>query len=242
MDDETLEEFTRLGTSGVKGDLIKYLDPLFTALRAHFVFDNIAIYKSDKAGGIPDAVYARAVGRGRSKEADASWGEELANQVIASGRIMTIIPPKNSARDRTLMPYRLGLPLELVSGGGALVFVRFGGPEFTAEQLPFAILAASRVAYGFDHLALQESISQLELAQHRAQLQDDFIATISHELHTPLGFIKGYTTSLLRHDTTWDEATQREFLTIIDEETDHLIHLIDRMLDSARLQSGNLPM
>lgn len=242
MDDEILEEFTRLGTSGVKSDLIKYLDPLFTALRAHFVFDNIAIYKSDKAGGIPDAVYARAVGRGRSKEADASWGEELANQVIASGKIMTIIPPESSARDRTLMPYRLGLPLELVSGRGALVFVRFGGPDFTAEQLPLAILAASRVAYGFEHLALQESISQLELAQHRAQLQDDFIATISHELHTPLGFIKGYTTSLLRHDTTWDEATQREFLTIIDEETDHLIHLIDRMLDSARLQTGNLPM
>ncbi len=242
MDDETLEEFTRLGTFGMKGDPIKCFDQFFTALRGRFVFDNIVIYKSYKAGAIPDAVYARAVGRGRSKEADASWGEELANQVIASGKIMTISPPESSARDRTLMPYRLGLPLELISGRGALVFIRFGGPKFTAEQLPFAVLAASRVAYGFEHLALQESISQLELAHHRAQLQDDFIATISHELHTPLGFIKGYTTSLLRQDTTWDDATQREFLTIIDEETDHLIHLIDRMLDSARLQSGNLPM
>ena len=68
------------------------------------------------------------------------------------------------------------------------------------------------------------------------------MATISHELHTPLGFIKGYTTSLLRSDTSWDLATQREFLTIIDEESDHLITLIDHMLDSARLQSGNLMM
>jgi signal transduction histidine kinase len=68
------------------------------------------------------------------------------------------------------------------------------------------------------------------------------MATISHELHTPLGFIKGYTTSLLRSDTTWDKSTQQEFLTIIDEESDHLITLIDRMLDSARLQSGNLSM
>jgi signal transduction histidine kinase len=31
-------------------------------------------------------------------------------------------------------------------------------------------------------------------------------------------------------------------LNIIDEETDHLVSLIDRILDSARLQSGNMPM
>jgi len=31
-------------------------------------------------------------------------------------------------------------------------------------------------------------------------------------------------------------------LTIIDEESDHLIDLIDHILDSARLQSGNMPM
>jgi signal transduction histidine kinase len=61
-------------------------------------------------------------------------------------------------------------------------------------------------------------------------------------LHTPLGFIKGYTTSLLRSDTSWDAETQREFLNIIDEESDHLLALIDRMLDSARLQSGSMPM
>jgi signal transduction histidine kinase len=91
-------------------------------------------------------------------------------------------------------------------------------------------------------VSLAEALSQLDLARHRAQLQDDFIATISHELHTPLGFIKGYTTSLLRTDTTWDAATQREFLTIIDEETDNVIRLIDRMLDSARLKTGSLSM
>jgi len=73
-------------------------------------------------------------------------------------------------------------------------------------------------------------------------LQDDFIATISHELRTPLGFIKGYSTTLLRSDTEWDEPTRREFLTIIDEEADHLTTLIENVLESARLQSNTLPM
>lgn len=241
---ETLEEFSQLAAFIYKGDWIKYLDSLFTGLRARFMFDNLAIYKTDKPGGVAEAVYARAVGRGRSKEADAPWGEEVANQVIASNKIMVSVPPQREENipDRTALPYLLGLPLELSSGPGALVFVRFGGPEYKDEQLPLALLAASWVAFAFERRALQEARTQLDLAQHRAQLQDDFIATISHELHTPLGFIKGYTTSLLRSDTTWDDSTRREFLTIIDEETDQLILLIDRMLDSARLQSGNMPM
>jgi signal transduction histidine kinase len=72
------------------------------------------------------------------------------------------------------------------------------------------------------------------------RLQDDFVSTISHELRTPLGFIKGYSTSLLREDTEWDEATRREFLNIIDEEADRLTRLIEDMLESARLQSKTL--
>ena len=89
---------------------------------------------------------------------------------------------------------------------------------------------------------MRDTKNQLEIARQRAQFQDDFIATMSHELHTPLGFIKGYTTSLLRSDTVWDPATQREFLNIIDEESDQLVTLIDRILDSARLQSGSMSM
>jgi signal transduction histidine kinase len=74
------------------------------------------------------------------------------------------------------------------------------------------------------------------------QLQEDFVSTISHELRTPLGFIKGYSTSLLRQDTSWDAETQKEFLTIIDEEADRLSLLIENVLESARLQSKTLPL
>ena len=242
MDGETIELFTKLSEAVFKDDWKKALDAFFFVLRKKFVFDNLAIYSVYKTGAIPEAVYARAAGRGRSQEAEASWGEEIANQVVATDKIIVSAPLNSPSSDRVAMPYPLGLPLKLPTGNGALVFVRFGGPEYTADQMPLATLAASQVARIFERRFLKESLTQLEIARQRAQFQDDFIATISHELHTPLGFIKGYTTSLLRQDTTWDPATQREFLTIIDEESDHLVDLIDHILDSARLQSGNMPM
>ncbi|MBK6794590.1 MAG: hypothetical protein IPG80_19070 [Anaerolineales bacterium] len=74
------------------------------------------------------------------------------------------------------------------------------------------------------------------------RLQDDFVSTISHELRTPLGFIKGYSTSLLRQDTKWDDATQREFLSIIDEETDRLAKLIEDMLEFGAFAKQNDPI
>jgi signal transduction histidine kinase len=242
MDSETLDIFTRLSSSIVRDDWKKSLNALFLLLRKVFVFDNLAIYLVEGTGSTPEVVFARAAGRGRNKEAEASWGEEIANQVISSGKVTQCLPEKKSSSDRTAMPHLLGLPLILPDRRGALVFVRFGGPKFTIEQMPLATLAATQATRALEQSILQESLTQLEHARHRAQLQDDFIATISHELHSPLGFIKGYTTSLLRSDTTWDSATQQEFLEIIDEESDHLLTLIDRMLDSARLQSGSMNM
>ena len=242
MDRETLEILTRLSGSLIRDNPKKSLDALFVLLRRDFVFDNLAIYLIEGTKNTTEVVYARAAGRGRSKEDEAAWGEEFANKVINTGKAAEIVPPKMSTGDRIAMPHLLGLPLTLQNRRGALVFVRFGGPKFTPKQMPLATLAAVQAARVLDQAIYQDCLTQLELARHRAQLQDDFMATISHELHTPLGFIKGYATSLLRSDTSWDLATQREFLTIIDEESDHLITLIDHMLDSARLQSGNLIM
>jgi signal transduction histidine kinase len=77
-------------------------------------------------------------------------------------------------------------------------------------------------------------------AQQAARLRDALISTVSHELRTPLASIKGYATTLLRKDVAWDETSRREFLEIIDEESDRLRELIDSLLDMSRLEAGVL--
>jgi signal transduction histidine kinase len=218
------------------------LDTLFMSMRGSFVFDNVAIYLTDLQSKGLDVVHARAMGRGKTAEADAAWGESMANEVITSGRMVMRLPGKSAApSDRMAQTYMLGLPLFVGSQArGALLYVRFGGPEYSDQHIHAASLQAFWAASLIERKELQEARAELDSVQRQMRLQDDFVSTISHELRTPLGFIKGYSTSLLRQDTSWDEATQHEFLNIIDEEADRLTRLIEDMLESARLQSRTL--
>lgn len=77
-------------------------------------------------------------------------------------------------------------------------------------------------------------------AQALEQMRNQLLATVSHELRTPLASIKGFATTLLRQDVRWDEATQREFLRIIEEESNRLEELIDNLLDMSQVEAGAL--
>lgn len=225
-----------------KQDLKTALDVLFVSLRGAFVFDNVAIYLEDLREKGLDVVYARAMGRGKNAEADAAWGELVASDVIRTARTVVREPRSRSGYgNRMTQPYLIGMPLRIGQKiRGALLFVRFGGPEYTDTHIHIASLQAFWSSALIERKELQEARAELDSVQRQMRLQDDFVSTISHELRTPLGFIKGYSTSLLRQDTTWDDATQREFLNIIDEEADRLTKLIEDMLESARLQSKTL--
>ena len=69
------------------------------------------------------------------------------------------------------------------------------------------------------------------------QLKSDFLSSVSHELRTPLTSIRSFADILLDADKE-DEATRREFLTIIKEDSKRLTRLIDNVLDIARIENG----
>jgi signal transduction histidine kinase len=120
--------------------------------------------------------------------------------------------------------------------------VRFGGPEYSSGDKQSSAYLTCQITLLFKQQQLRDQLLDLEKEREQFILQEDFISTISHELLSPIGVIKGYTTTLLRADSNWNKEMQQEFLTVIDEETDRLEELIDNLLDSARLQSGSLSM
>ena len=227
-----------------RGDTRTMVEKFLAELRKEFVFDNVAAYLYDDETDLLEVVYARAIGRAKNAEADAAWGDTIATQVIEKQHLLIQEPEDISTTDdRVRQAYLLGLPLRLDGNvKGALVFIRFGGPAYKDDHITAASLGAELLSILFERRAWKRANNELGELRQQIQLQDDFVSTISHELRTPLGFIKGYSTSLLREDTSWDTETQKEFLTIIDEEADRLSLLIENVLESARLQSKTLPL
>jgi signal transduction histidine kinase len=245
MDSSTLDYLQGLTQIATQpGNLRGVLEQFLIELRKNFVFDNVAVYLLDETHKSLEVKYARAIGRAKTAEADAAWGETFASQVVKKGSLLALDPsPDAKSDDRLQQAYLLGLPLLMDQEvNGALVFVRFGGPPYEQEHSRIASFASDILSVLFERDTWRETDSELHDLKRQMQLQEDFVSTISHELRTPLGFIKGYSTSLLREDTTWDPETQREFLMIIDEEADRLSVLIENVLESARLQSRTIQL
>jgi signal transduction histidine kinase len=243
MDIQTLEALQKLNQEMASApDWKGAIDILLSSLRGEFMYDNVAVYLLDAQKHSLEVAYARASGRGKSAEADAAWGEVIANEVLQKQQVISYTPDDILVKsDRLLQAHLLGAPVYIGERlSGAMTFIRFGGPKYLSEHIHMALLISTWCASLLERKALQQARTELESVQRQMRLQDDFVSTISHELRTPLGFIKGYSTSLLRQDTSWDKNTEREFLNIIDEEADRLTYLIENMLESARLHSNTL--
>jgi two-component system phosphate regulon sensor histidine kinase PhoR len=70
------------------------------------------------------------------------------------------------------------------------------------------------------------------------RMKSSFVAMASHELRTPLTAIKGFVRTLLDGEEYFGPEDRHEFHTIIDTECDRLRRLIDDLLNTARIESG----
>ena len=90
---------------------------------------------------------------------------------------------------------------------------------------------AQRVTLIAELAAQNAELAQLD------ELKDNFLSSVSHELRTPLTAIKGSAEILLDDDEVPEEVV-KEFLTIINVESDRLTRLINDVLDLARYEAG----
>ena len=120
--------------------------------------------------------------------------------------------------------------LALVYGGGRYVHMRRENRKAKEQKIE---LERNRVVMK----KLEEANQSLTQAN---RMRDEFLATTSHELRTPMTAILGFT-SILKEEIPPD-AEYREFLDIIEESGDRLLDTLTSLLDLARLRADNMEL
>ncbi len=82
---------------------------------------------------------------------------------------------------------------------------------------------------------LEEARAEAERAE---AVRSRFLATVSHELRTPLNAIIGFS-EMMAGDLPLDAARRREYAQIVHGSGQHLLDVVNALLDMSRIQSGN---
>lgn len=85
----------------------------------------------------------------------------------------------------------------------------------------------------------QQVRSALQRAEHATRAKSAFLARISHEIRTPLTAIIGFSQILkLQHRPNQEKSREQEYAEIIHESSQHLLALVNDLLDLSKIESG----
>ena len=124
-------------------------------------------------------------------------------------------------------------PERVISVGGNPLFDevrRFLGYRGTARDITEKVLA-------------ERAVLEAKAAAEAANIaKSQFLANMSHELRTPLNAILGFSEVLENGIAGPLQSRQAEYVSLIRQSGEHLLHLINEILDLARIDAGKLEL
>lgn len=152
---------------------------------------------------------------------------------IDAGRLQSVAargePVIDSAAALAFVPLRLG-----VRSIGAI-----GVSKTTLSNESLDALS-TLVAITMERTEAIESVGKAEAARENDKLRSAILDSIAHEFRTPLTAIKASATSLLAGGL--NNSQQNELLTVIDEESDRMNHLVEEATQMARLEAKQVEL
>jgi signal transduction histidine kinase/DNA-binding NarL/FixJ family response regulator len=154
-------------------------------------------------------------------------------------------PRTSEFRDGYLIPGGITSMLDAaIRVGGEIVGVvccehTQGSRPWRAYELSFAAELADQMAQAIMARDRQTTMAELQREQESTRAKSDFIATMSHEIRTPMNGVLGIT-QLLK-STTLDHH-QREYVEMIEESGQLLLHIVNDILDYSKIEAGKFSL
>jgi two-component system sensor histidine kinase/response regulator len=121
--------------------------------------------------------------------------------------------------------------------------VRKDGSHFPAELSAVLLRDGAGVPTGFIGITRDttERIRAMEAEKRLIKLREEFIASVSNDLRTPLFSLMGYL-DLLQNGKANDSEVQNKFLTYASKDANRLLGMVNELLDFSLLESQSLEL
>ena len=147
--------------------------------------------------------------------------------------------------DRVLNRWQIALIIPLSADkneaiGALLLGDKLSGAKYSGSDYELLNTIASSAALIIRRIELQEKLIieevELEKAKEINELKSYFVASVSHDLKTPLSSIKIFSELLQNENITKEKS--REYISIIGGETERLKRMIENVLDYSKMEKG----
>ena len=242
METDALLEGLRILTG--PGDTREVLTRLLQLFKELVGFSHAFILREQQPGRLSTIAFTHDV------FAHATWpAGRTFDRVLAGGPVLSASLNHTPEWGRqpeavtALAASALHLPLESLQTRAMLVCVSekkcFFNPCHLTQLRRFTPLATQALknleSYEKLYSALEQAQISANAAREASRAKSDFLARMSHEMRTPLNGIIGMTEATLT--TSLDEKQQR-LLGIIERESNHLLNIINNVLDFSKIESG----
>ena len=243
-------EIGRLVTSTL--DLNTIFTRTVNLISERFGFYYAAIYIVEETGF--NAVLREATGEAGEKMKAQRYSVVVGSNSIV-GKVAESIEPR-LVNDTDLEPLYVPNPFLLDTRAEASIPLKVGDRivgvidiqstqayAFTKDDLSVLQSLADQVAVAIDNARSYELSQQLiKDLREVDQLKSQFLANMSHELRTPLNSIIGFSRVILKGIDGAVSDMQQQDLTAIYNSGQHLLGLINDILDLARIEAGKMEL
>jgi K+-sensing histidine kinase KdpD len=121
--------------------------------------------------------------------------------------------------------------------GFLLLEVLEGSENFSQQDLNFLQVSADLISLSAERARSGLMMTASADNHMVGQIQSEWIETLSHELGMPLTAIKGYATALMLDEVKWSVTKRKEFLQLIEDESDQIEILLRDLLTSTLIDA-----
>src|SRR5262245_42783742 len=138
----------------------------------------------------------------------------------------------------------LYVPLGIGRRGLGVLAVRPRNPRrvLLPEQLHLLETFAGQIGLAVERAGLAETAAGARVAAERETLRNTLLASISHDLRTPLAAMAGAASTLVARGTSLDDAKRTELARSIEAKARDMSELVSKVLDLMRFDSGEIAL